>query len=151
MARAARPACKRQADVFPIAAAPASAIFQTAPPDGRARARPATGAHYLQYSGLPKLQILNGFIQSLVGLYDFAALTGDPTAQSLFDAGDSAGRATRCRTFDTGAWSLYSRGPSTRESDLGYHKLLRDFLDALCDRTPRGRVLRRRAALHRST
>ena len=38
-------------------------------------------------------------------------------------------------TFDTGAWSLYSRGDSTRESDLSYHKLLRDFMKGLCDRT----------------
>ena len=78
--------------------------------------------------------MLNGFIQSLVGLYDFAALTGDPTARSLFDAGDLAGRA-EVPTFDTGAWSLYSRGSIERESDLGYHKLLRDFLVELCART----------------
>ena len=38
-------------------------------------------------------------------------------------------------TFDTGAWSLYSRGSTTNESDLGYHKLLRDFLVPLCTRT----------------
>jgi hypothetical protein len=92
------------------------------------------GAHYLQYSGLPNLFILNGFIQSLVGLYDFAALTGDATARSLFDAGDVAARK-EVPTFDTGAWSLYSRGSSKTESDLGYHKLLRDFLTQLCTRT----------------
>jgi hypothetical protein len=92
------------------------------------------GAHYLQYSGLPNLFILNGFIQSLVGLYDFAALTGDPTARSLFDAGDLAARK-QVPTFDTGAWSLYSRGSSKTESDLGYHTLLRDFLAQLCKRT----------------
>ena len=78
--------------------------------------------------------MLNGFIQSLVGLYDFAALTGDPTALSLFESGDLAGRE-EVPTFDTGAWSLYSRGSITRESDLGYHKLLRDFLVQLCRRT----------------
>jgi hypothetical protein len=38
-------------------------------------------------------------------------------------------------TFDTGAWSYYSRGAITRESDLSYHLLLRDFLTGLCDRT----------------
>ena len=38
-------------------------------------------------------------------------------------------------TYDTGAWSLYSRGTVTHESDLGYHTLLRDFLDSLCRRT----------------
>jgi hypothetical protein len=36
-------------------------------------------------------------------------------------------------TFDTGAWSLYQPG---QESDLGYHKLLRDFLRGLCRRVP---------------
>ena len=33
--------------------------------------------------------------------------------------------------YNTGAWSLYSL---SRESDLGYHKLTRDFLQRLCDR-----------------
>ena len=37
--------------------------------------------------------------------------------------------------YDTGAWSLYSRGTVTHESDLGYHTLLRDFLTSLCNRT----------------
>jgi hypothetical protein len=122
----------RQAEVFPIALRGLT-IFQTSPPDG-VRIDFGPGAHYLQYSGLPRLRVLNGFIQSLVGLYDFATLTGDPTALSLFQAGDLAGRA-EVPTFDTGAWSLYSRGSITRESDLGYHKLLRDFLVQLCRRT----------------
>jgi hypothetical protein len=122
----------RQADVFP-AALRGLAIFQTSPPAG-VRVPEGAGAHYLQYSGLPRLRVLNGFIQSLVGLYDFAALTGDATARSLFDAGDEAARA-EVPTFDTGAWSLYSRGSIKRESDLGYHTLLRDFLVALCART----------------
>jgi hypothetical protein len=132
MARAAT-RLERQADVFPVAQA-GLGIFQTAPPSG-VRIPSGTGAHYLQYSGLPTFKVANGFIQSLVGLYDFAQLTGDPTAQSLFEDGDRAGRA-EIGTFDTGAWSLYSRGaPVTRESDLGYHKLLRDFLTQLCRRT----------------
>lgn len=123
----------RQEDVFPVAAA-GLGIFKTPPPTG-VRIPSGTGAHYLQYSGLPKFKVANGFIQSLVGLYDYANLTGDTTAQSLFEDGDRAGRE-EIGTFDTGAWSLYSRGaPSTRESDLGYHKLLRDFLKALCSRT----------------
>lgn len=123
----------RQEDVFPVAAA-GLGIFKTPPPSG-VRIASGTGAHYLQYSGLPKFKVANGFIQSLVGLYDFATLTGDTTAQSLFEDGDRAGRE-EIGTFDTGAWSLYSRGaPSTRESDLGYHKLLRDFLKQLCSRT----------------
>src|SRR3954447_24666438 len=122
----------RQEDVFPVALA-GLRIFQAAPPTG-VRIASGNGAHYLQYSGLPKLKILNGFIQSLVGLYDFANLTGDATALSLFEDGDRAGRA-EVGTFDTGAWSLYSRGSITRESDLSYHTLLRDFLTQLCART----------------
>ena len=131
MARAAT-RLQRQADVFPVALR-GLGIFETAPPAG-VRVPAGDGAHYLQYSGLPRLFILNGFVQSLVGLYDFAALTGDATARSLFDAGDLAARA-EVPTFDTGAWSLYSRGSSQHESDLGYHKLLRDFLTQLCKRT----------------
>ena len=122
----------RQAEIFPVALR-GLGIFQTSPPAG-VRIDAGNGAHYLQYSGLPRLKVLNGFIQSLVGLYDFAALTGDPTALSLFESGDLAGRE-EVPTFDTGAWSLYSRGSITRESDLGYHKLLRDFLVELCRRT----------------
>jgi hypothetical protein len=131
MARAAT-RLQRQPEIFPIALR-GLGIFETAPPAG-VRVPADDGAHYLQYSGLPNLFILNGFIQSLVGLYDFAALTGDATARSLFDAGDIAARK-EVPTFDTGAWSLYSRGSSKTESDLGYHKLLRDFLTQLCTRT----------------
>ena len=36
-------------------------IFQTKPPMG-VRVNQADGAHYLQYSGLPGLKVLNGFI-----------------------------------------------------------------------------------------
>src|SRR3954447_18817866 len=131
MARAAT-RLGRQAEVFPIALR-GLGIFETAPPAG-GRVAAGDGAHYLQYSGLPRLLIINGFVQSLVGLYDFAALTGDATARSLFDAGDVAARV-EVPTFDTGAWSLYSRGSSQTESDLGYHTLLRDFLAQLCKRT----------------
>jgi D-glucuronyl C5-epimerase C-terminus len=122
----------RQADVLPIAGQ-GLGIFLTPPPAG-VRVETDGGAHYLQYSGLPKLQIINGFVQSLVGLFDYAQLTGDTTALTLFQQGDAAARVEVPR-FDTGAWSLYSRGTSKPESDLGYHQLLRDFLNQLCKRT----------------
>src|SRR3954465_8908816 len=131
MARAAT-RLGRQQEVMPILHQ-GLGIFQASPPQG-VRIPDAGGAHYLQYSGLPRLQILNGFIQSLVGLYDYATLSGDPLGQSLFQAGDRAARA-EVPGFDTGAWSLYSRGSSSRESDLSYHSLLRDFLVQLCSRT----------------
>jgi hypothetical protein len=123
----------RQADVLPVAGR-GLGIFQTPPPAG-VRVETDGGAHYLQYSGLPKLEILNGFLQSLVGLFDYAQLTGDTIAQTLFAQGDAAARVEVPR-YDTGAWSLYSRdGASKPESDLGYHTLLRDFLANLCTRT----------------
>ena len=64
-------------------------IFQTPPPEG-VRVNEGSGAHYLQYSGLGQLHIINGFIQSLVGLYDYATLTGDTTAQVLFQQAERA-------------------------------------------------------------
>ena len=89
MARAAT-RLQRQADVFPIALR-GLGIFQTAPPAGvrvprrQRRALPAV-------LGAAAAVIVNGFVQSLVGLYDFAALTGDATARALFDDGDLAAR-----------------------------------------------------------
>jgi hypothetical protein len=108
-------------------------VFEQKPPTG-VRVAAGDGAHYAQYSFWPSLRIVNGFVQSLVGLYDVAQITGDARAAQLFADGDRVARA-EVPTFDTGAWSLYSRGSITRESDLHYHTLLRDFLTNLCDRT----------------
>ncbi len=108
-------------------------LFEQAPPTG-VRVETAAGAHYVQYSFWPGLRIINGFVQSLVGLYDVAQITGDARAAQLFADGERAARVEVPR-FDTGAWSFYSRDAITRESDLHYHTLLRDFLASLCDRT----------------
>lgn len=105
--------------------------FEKRPPVG-VRVPSNGGSHYLIYSMSPGLRVLNGFLQATTGLYDFATLTNDSRAMRLFRAGDRAARREVPR-FDTGAWSLYSMGG--RESDLGYHRLVRDFLDNLCDRT----------------
>ena len=115
------------------AARSALGIFREPPPAGVRVATPV-GAHYLQYSFAPKLRIENGFVQSLNGLNDFAALANDEEGRALFAAGEAQLRA-ELPTFDTGAWSLYSRLAGVPlESDLGYHKLLRDFLLGLCTR-----------------
>jgi hypothetical protein len=108
-------------------------LFEQRPPTG-VRVETGGGAHYVQYSFSPELRIANGFVQSLVGLYDVAQITGDARAAKLFADGDRAARA-EVPSFDTGAWSLYSRGAIARESDLHYHTLLRDFVASLCDRT----------------
>ncbi|MDP9399555.1 MAG: D-glucuronyl C5-epimerase family protein, partial [Actinomycetota bacterium] len=116
------------------AARRALGAFEAAPPLG-VRVRESGGSHYLIYSYAPGLRVLNGFLQALVGLFEHAEATGDRRAQRLFAAGDRAARRAVPR-FDTGAWSLYSAGG--RESDLGYHRLVRDFLRSLCERTRAG-------------
>ena len=104
--------------------------FERRPPVG-VRVPADGGNHYLIYSFNPRLRVLNGFLQSVNGLHDFARASNEPRAQALLQAGDVAAR-TAVPRYDTGAWSLYAR--PGRESDLGYHRLVRDFLGGLCER-----------------
>ena len=104
--------------------------FRTAPPRG-VRVRAGRGSHYLIYSFDSGLRVLNGFLQALIGLYDYAEAADDDRARALFRAGDRRARQ-EVPLHDTGSWSLYSAGGN--ESDLGYHRLLTDFLTRLCDR-----------------
>jgi hypothetical protein len=105
--------------------------FEAAPPLGVSV--PADGgSHYLLYSFDPALRVLNGTLQAVVGLHDFGRIAEDPRALALFQAGETAARAAVPR-HDTGAWSLYA--VPGRESTVGYHQLVRDFLSELCDRT----------------
>jgi Spy/CpxP family protein refolding chaperone len=122
----------RQAEVF-AATRKGLAIFRRATPAG-VRVKVPGGTHYAQYSFAPGLRILNGFVQSVVGLHDYAELTGNTRAQKLYDTGNREAQR-EVPAYDTGAWSLYSRGTSTHESSLSYHLLLRDFLVSMCDRT----------------
>jgi hypothetical protein len=112
------------------AARSALGIFKVAPPSG-VLDKTVAGAHYLQYSYASRLHIANGFAQALNGLHDFATLANDGEGRALFSAGEAELRV-ELPAFDTGAWSLYSKPGA--ESDLGYHKVLRDFLRGLCDR-----------------
>jgi hypothetical protein len=121
-------------------------IFHSAPPLGIA-VRTGAGRHYLIYSFSPGVHVLNGFIQSLIGLHDLTVLGNDSDAQSLFAAGDAEARV-EVPHYDTGAWSLYDQ---VGESDLSYHELLRDFLFNLCARTradAQGSAAAIHAALH---
>ena len=122
----------READVLPLAQR-ALAIFEAPTPQG-VRVPAEHGDHYAIYSFAPNLRVLNGFIQALIGLHDYARLGADPRGTALFLAGDSQARA-EVPAYDTGAWSLYSRGSSTSESSLSYHDLLQGFLTNLCTRT----------------
>jgi hypothetical protein len=105
-------------------------VFTVAPPAG-VRVGTAAGARYVQYTFTPRTDIINAFLQSLIGLYDYAKVSGDPEAQQLFAAGNAQAQAELPR-FDTGAWSLYQPGV---EDDLSYHELVTGFLDQMCSRT----------------
>jgi len=122
----------RAAEVMPIAQR-ALGVFEQAPPAG-VRVRAGDGVHYALYSFAPQLRVINGFIQALVGLYDLGRLADDDRARGLYADGEREARV-ELPTFDTGAWSLYSRGSVERESDLSYHQLLRSFLRSMCTRT----------------
>jgi D-glucuronyl C5-epimerase C-terminus len=115
------------------AAQQALGIFHTAPPQG-VRVKTAAGAMYAEYTYAPSDRILNGFIQALVGLYEYTALTQDPAGLALFEAGDAEARA-EVPHYDTGGWSLYEQ---FGESNLNYHELLTEFLQHLCERTRKG-------------
>ncbi len=108
----------------------ALAIFTVAPPAG-VRIATSVGARYVQYTFAPSTSIINAFLQSLIGLYDYAKASGDAEALGLFTAGDAEAQA-EVPNFDTGAWSLYQPGI---EDTLSYHELVTGFLHQLCSRT----------------
>ena len=105
--------------------------FETPPPTGVATRGPFGGTHYLQYSFSPRLYVTNAFVQALIGLYDYATITGETVARRLYDLAEPELRR-EVPASDTGDWSRYSyRG---RESTPAYHELLRELLASLCAR-----------------
>jgi hypothetical protein len=104
-------------------------VFGVAPPAG-VGVRTRLGMRFVQYSFASSRneEVLNGFLQSLIGLSDYAQASGDPTATQLFQAGDAEAQGEVPR-FDTGAWSLYQPG---EEDSLDYHVLVTGFLKQLC-------------------
>ncbi|HEV2754018.1 MAG TPA: D-glucuronyl C5-epimerase family protein, partial [Solirubrobacteraceae bacterium] len=105
------------------------------PPVGVAVRAPGGGRRYALYSFQPDLRVLNAELQAVLALRDVTKLIGSTTARRLYLRGDRALRATLA-SYDTGAWSRYSAGG--REATAGYHRLQRDLLGRLCQRTDRG-------------
>jgi hypothetical protein len=105
-------------------------IFHDSPPIGVSVKTPR-GRRYLLYSFAPGAAVMNGFLQALIGLYDYAKVSGDADGKRLFQSGDAEARA-ELPSFDTGAWSLYQPG---QEDTLDYHTLVTGFLQQLCSRT----------------
>jgi hypothetical protein len=109
----------------------AMGAFETLPPTGVRTTGPAGGVHYLQYSFAPRLWIFNAFLQSLIGLHDFAEITGDERARRLYDQAEPEARK-EVPLSDVGDWSRYSYAGN--ESTAEYHELLREFLQSMCTR-----------------
>ena len=111
-------------------AARAMGVFTRPPPAG-VTVPTALGARFLQYTFAPRVSIINAFLQTLIGLYDYAQIGGNPLAARLFAQGNAEAMA-EVPSFDTGAWSLYQPGV---EDSLSYHELVTGFLQELCTRT----------------
>ncbi len=90
------------------------------------------GNWYAEYSFAPGTYILNGFLQALNGIWDLYTATKSKHVRAIFTRGSRAAKHA-LHHYDTGAWSLYTLGG--QEDDLNYHRLVRDFLKGLCDRT----------------
>jgi hypothetical protein len=108
----------------------ALAILQQAPPEGVA-VQASRGTRFLLYSFNPNELVINGFLQTLIGLFDYSKASGDATALAMFKSG-SAEAKYELPSYDTGAWSLYEPG---QEDSLDYHKLVTGFLQQLCQKT----------------
>lgn len=110
----------------------ALALFTAAPPSGVA-VKTSLGARYVEYSfdPAPGDEVLNAYLQSLIGLDDFAQTSKSPLAAGLFAAGNAEAQA-ELPQFDTGSWSLYKPGV---EDSLAYHELVIGLLQHLCTMT----------------
>ncbi|MHB8660159.1 MAG: D-glucuronyl C5-epimerase family protein [Solirubrobacteraceae bacterium] len=107
-------------------------IFTRIPPFGVSVPTPL-GSRYLQYSFAPgrDVEVINGFLQSLIGLFDYARATRNPEGWRLFRAGDAEARA-ELPSYNAGGWSYYQPG---QLDSVDYHTLVTQFLAQLCART----------------
>ena len=86
-----------------------------------------------EYIIKPYSHVLNGFIWSLFGVYDFYLVTGSDEAKRLYELGVKT-IADNLNKFDIGFWSLYSLSPTTMKliASPFYHSLHIVQLDILC-------------------
>ena len=83
------------------------------------------------YSFKPGMRVLNGELQMLVGIADYARISGSKAASRL--VGRAAPDLVRSiDLWDTGAWTLYDVGG--REATLHYHRLAAGFAREACRR-----------------
>lgn len=83
------------------------------------------------YSFKPSMRVLNGELQMLIGIADYARISGSREARRLVRrAAPDLVRAMDL--WDTGAWTLYDVGG--REATLHYHRLAAGFAREACKR-----------------
>jgi hypothetical protein len=104
-------------------------LLETPPPAG-VEVTTALGARFLQYSFAPTTDIINAFLQTLIGLYDYEQVSHDPTAQTLFNLGNAQAEA-ELPSFVVNGWSLYQPG---QLDNLNYHELVTGFAQSLCQK-----------------
>jgi hypothetical protein len=109
-------------------AAQAMGIFTHTPAQGGVMIRTPRGVRFIQYSFTPSTAIINAFLQTLIGLHEYATVSGSPLATSLFAEGNAEAE-WEVPQYNTGAWSLYQPG---EEDDLSYHELVTGFLSQMC-------------------
>jgi D-glucuronyl C5-epimerase C-terminus/FlgD Ig-like domain len=83
------------------------------------------------YAFDPGERILNGDMQVVISLYDYATITGDPVSRVWADEGADV-VAQVLPQYDTGAWSRYDQH---QVAPLGYHDLMTKQLGQLAART----------------
>ncbi len=105
-------------------------LLETKPPVGVA-VRTQLGTRFLQYSFTPGTDIINAFLQTLLGLYDYQQVSLDPLAGRLYNAGTRQAES-ELGAFVVGGWSLYQPGVA---DPLDYHQLVTGFLKLLCEKT----------------
>jgi hypothetical protein len=88
--------------------------------DGGLLQRSAGGRWWPLYAEQPSQRVLNGDLQTVISLYDYASITGDTRASRWAREGARLA-ASRLPAYDSGAWSLYQ---GSTEATLGYHDLM---------------------------
>lgn len=107
----------------------AGRVFEQTIPEGGVRECVASGSLYHELPGQANPGILDGFLTSLLGLYDLYVETGDAAAKKLFEDGIGGLKQTLPLWDYRGRWSWY--GSRAYLCPPSYHWLNRALLDVL--------------------
>ena len=107
----------------------AARIFELSPPEGGVRIPCKQGSVYAELPGGPVPGILDGFMTSLLGIYDLFAETEQPHFLQLFREGIKGLQHTLPQWDYRGKWSWY--GSQAYLSPPAYHHLHRVQLQVL--------------------